>query len=130
MLDNKPHGEGKEVNAHYEFEGIYRNGKKTQGKLTWNQSLKCKIIYEGSLMEECFHGKGKLITKEGEYEGEFQNGRKEGKGKMKYCNGTTYDGEFPRNCAHGRGELYDSEGESIQTGTWEHGKFQESATRP
>lgn len=40
MIDNKPHGKGKEITAKYEFDGEFHNGKKTRGKLTWNQKTK------------------------------------------------------------------------------------------
>ena len=37
MLNNKPHGKGKEITGEYEFEGIFEEGKKIKGKLKWNK---------------------------------------------------------------------------------------------
>ncbi len=36
MLNQKPHGVGKQFSKSYSFEGTYENGKKVKGKFQWN----------------------------------------------------------------------------------------------
>lgn len=36
MINQKPHGYGKEITKNYTFAGTYENGRKVNGLLRWN----------------------------------------------------------------------------------------------
>ena len=108
-LNGKKNGKGKEyfINNNLEFEGLYLNDKKWEGK-GYDPS--------GNLIYELKKGKG-LIKEYNEdileYEGEYINGLRNGKGKEYDKDGNViFEGEYINGLRHGKGKEYDLNNEN------------------
>ena len=74
-------------------------------------------VYVGEIKKGKPNGRGVLKYYNGsKYVGEFQEGKCQGQGMLTCCDGTTYEGEWEDNHMHGRGKLvsYDY----VQDGFW------------
>lgn len=81
MINQKPHGYGREHTKSYAFSGTYENGKKVNGLLEWNlENPKHIQSYEGQFRNNMFNGLGTMINSDGKYVGNFIDGIKNGYG--------------------------------------------------
>ena len=74
-------------------------------------------VYVGEIKKGKPNGRGVLKYSNGsKYVGEFKEGKCQGQGMLTCCDGTTYEGEWIDNHMHGRGKLisYDY----VQDGFW------------
>ena len=84
----------------YQFEGVYVEGKRVRGRLSWKEDPRYvnqdyTSVYNGAFNDlEQFHGKGTLKNMFGVYEGNFVKGHKHGAGIFKSDNGTLYEGNY------------------------------------
>ena len=79
--------------------------------------------YVGEIKKGKPNGRGVLKYSNGsKYVGEFQEGKYQGQGMLTCCDGTTYEGGWENNHMHGRGKLisYDY----VQEGWWFMGSFE------
>ena len=65
LLNNKPHGKGKEAATTFTFDGEYENGNKKHGLLKWTSNKKERFEYFGDFKDDLFSGRGILRDKEG-----------------------------------------------------------------
>ena len=80
-------------------------------------------VYVGEIKKGKPNGRGMLKYSNGsKYVGEFQEGKYQGQGMLTCCDGTTYEGEWVDNYMHGEGKLisYDD----VQEGWWFMGSFE------
>ena len=102
FVDDKIEGEGI---FHFKNQekliGNFKNNVLKNGQLIYNN----KIIFEGKFNSELNPIEGRMIYENGdEYKGKLNNnGLREGKGIMKYNNGSIYDGEWKKNLKEGKG---------------------------
>ena len=104
-----------------EFVGTMQDGKKIQGKMTFQDLGK---TYDGEWSNDKPHGQGSMTLSNGDtYTGEFVDGRMHGKGCFLYVSqeGRKYEGEFANDRPHGRGVMTMPNGKAIDT-TWDQGK--------
>ena len=74
-------------------------------------------VYVGEIKKGQPNGKGVLKYSNGsKYVGEFQEGKCQGQGILTCCDGTTYEGEWAENHMHGKGKLISQGG--VQEGWW------------
>ncbi len=101
--------------------------KKATEIVTGHSNSKLNYLYEGDidvigLGQNIFNGKGKIKWENGStYTGEFINNKREGKGTYKFKNGDVYNGEFKNNKIDGIGKMVYANGE-IYEGKWTNGK--------
>jgi len=126
-LNGKRNGKGKEyfINNNLEFEGLYLNDKKWEGKgydPSGNLIYELKkgkglikeydediLIYEGEYINGLRNGKGKEYDEDGNviFEGEYINGLICGKGKEYIGDGNViFEGEYINGLRHGKGKEY------------------------
>jgi hypothetical protein len=127
-----------------EFKDDERNGK---GKLAWKNGA----VYEGEFVDGFRSGNGTNVFASGaKYEGRWLNNqfngfgkytfarddnkgrdyavghwtddKLDGKGELKWRNGSTYDGEWQNGYRHGFGTLLASDGSIIFKGQWKNDK--------
>ena len=91
-------------------------------KLHWLGKFTTEAFtYEGEFSEDLFNGKGVLKYADGSYyEGEFRKGQICGKGEMLFSNGSKYDGQWYDGRMHGIGTFYTVDYQQW-TGYWCHG---------
>ena len=80
-------------------------------------------VYVGEIKKGKPNGRGVLKYCNGsKYVGEFEEGKYQGQGMLTCCDGTTYEGEWMDNYMHGEGKLisYDD----VQEGYWFMGSFE------
>ena len=101
FFDGLPQGNGEEIFANEAtFKGFYLAGKKKHGKFMWKNGH----FYIGDFLDDLFHGYGVYTWGEDRtYEGGWVMGKIEGKGKLKYKDGSYYDGEFKKKKKWGKG---------------------------
>lgn len=90
-LDDKPHGNGKQVwTDGRTFEGQFLHGKfEGTGKMVWD-TQKGLLIYKGEYKADMKHGNGKFSWGDGRvYDGEWSNGMRHGRGKYTSGSGQT-----------------------------------------
>jgi hypothetical protein len=99
--------------------------------------LPCGLFYEGSLHFGKLQGKGVLLlksidisnreTKEMKenllYEGYFFNNEVEGRGVLKFRDGSRFAGTFKHGVAHGNGTIIDKSGNQTIKGIWINGRY-------
>ena len=80
-------------------------------------------VYVGEIKKGKPNGKGILkYTNGSRYVGEFKEGKYQGQGMLTCCDSTTYEGEWEDNHMHGRGRLII--GDDVQEGFWFMGSFE------
>ena len=80
-----------------------------------------KFIYEGDFLLGEMDGKGIIKYMDGTcYEGDFKNDKYEGKGKITFKNGGSYEGEFNNNLINGKGKYIYPDGK-IYEGDFRNG---------
>mmetsp|Transcript_7378 Transcript_7378/g.13721 ORF Transcript_7378/g.13721 Transcript_7378/m.13721 type:complete len:414 (-) Transcript_7378:1442-2683(-) len=100
-LNSKRHGYGRlmtKIGSLYE--GFFKNDKR-EGFGVYTTLL--GLSYIGDWHHDEFHGIGKLKTPLGTYEGPFLNGGFEGKGELRFADGSVYKGSFASGLMHGYG---------------------------
>ncbi|WP_226987401.1 MORN repeat-containing protein [Parachlamydia acanthamoebae] len=115
-----PHGIGRHVGMHNEYEGHYRNGLyHGKGILTDQDGS----VYQGLFKNNEPNGQGVFRYPERKnfpgytYEGQFRNGKFHGLGTITYTNGKKYVGKFKDDDFNGRGKC------TYQNGEKEKGVF-------
>jgi hypothetical protein len=84
--------------------------------------------YEGDVKNCAPDGSGKIVYLKKDsnvvsYEGEFKRGFYNGKGTIKYKDGSIYAGEFKNGLRDGYGTFRDSKGKIIYDGLWKENVF-------
>lgn len=108
---------------HKHGQGVYDNGQGEVYEGEWRQGLKCgrgkmTMISDAVGLDE----EGAEVVLYDVYEGEFVNDWMDGRGVMKYADGTAYDGEWRRSNSEGRGVMTTPEG-FVYEGEWKDGSF-------
>ena len=67
-------------------------------------------------------GKGTLYEGGEIYEGDFRKDRKEGRGTIKYPDGSRFDGDFKKGVMHGDGKFFTAQGKIKKQVIFEHGQ--------
>jgi hypothetical protein len=130
FVNGKKHGPGKEFVRDPKFticfEGIFSNGDRVYGTLTYPQQHPKYARYEGSFLDGYRHGLGRLTFSSSKvYEGYFFGGQPQGSGTL--CGfESVYKGEFQNGLKHGKGIwIKDKKGEKVTIeGMWQNGKLQ------
>jgi hypothetical protein len=101
-----------EENGNY-FKGELKN-QKFEGK--GEMEIKGKYKYVGDFSDDLPNGKGTLedYEKGFKYDGDMINGIKEGKGILKYTDGTIYNGDFKSDLFNGYGVLKFKDGKHYE----------------
>ena len=119
-LNGKRNGKGKEYykNGNILFEGIYKKGKRWEGKgYDPKGNIKYEIKYGKGYIKEYDYINGLLI-----FEGEYLNGEINGKGKEYDHKGNLiFEGNYINGVINGIGKEYD-EGNLIFEGEYKNGK--------
>ena len=106
--------DGKYEGEWKKFDGVVK--RHGLGKFTTEQ-----FTYEGEFSEDLFNGKGVLKYQDGSYyDGEFSKGKICGKGEMLFPNGSRYDGQWYDGRMHGIGTFYTINNQQW-SGYWCHG---------
>ena len=122
--DGKSNGKGKEVSKSGEiYEGEFVDDLRSgNGTCLYASGGK----YEGQWLNSKFNGFGKYTfarddNKGRDYAvGHWTYDKLDGKGELKWRNGTTYDGDWQNGYRHGFGTLFDSNGSITFKGQWEN----------
>lgn len=110
------------------FEGIFRYGKRVEGRLTYTDGK----IYDGQWDPETEkpHGKGSCRLRCGDiYVGEWRKGKMHGRGRITYTGaneGKYYDGDWLDDKPHGRGTMLMPTGVMVEC-LWDQGKQVQAA---
>lgn len=123
FADGRPNGQLRVIRqARLLYEGEVAEGvPHGYGKLHGDRA-----VYEGQLSDGFCHGFGVLRGGGVEYEGEFHGGRQDGRGTLKFPDGTIYIGEFRYGMRHGRGSFIRRDLGALET-SWKSGMMDESA---
>ena len=126
IIRQRAHGFGKKVYKNGDvYEGYFKSGKET-GKGVYRKAN--GFFYNGRFKDGLFEGQGSLIDSKGnQYEGAFKKGKMEGFGKYLYrevteLRKTEYEGDFRGNEPNGRGVLKFENG-SVYRGEMKDGKM-------
>jgi len=80
-------------------------------------------VYVGEIKKGKPNGKGILkYTNGSRYVGEFEEGKYQGQGMLTCCDSSTYEGEWEDNHMHGKGRLII--GDDVQDGFWHMGNYE------
>lgn len=114
MINNKKHGQGKEVKKGDSYDGMFESNKRHgEGLMKFANG----DSYAGNWVEDKMQGFGIFNAASGDnYEGDFQNGKRTGTGTMIYKDGSRYHGEWLNN-------LYEKQGELEKDGVIYKGQF-------
>jgi len=110
LINGEANGEGEIlINHKIKYIGDFNNNiPNKKGKLF---NLIDKSIYEGDLVEGKKEGKGIIKFNDGTiYEGDFINDKYEGNGKLTFKNGCVYEGNFNNNSFNGKGKYIYTDG--------------------
>lgn len=112
-----PSGEGKMTySSGASYQGYWISGNKHRGKYTYPSSSN-KKYYKGEFSNQKPNGNGVLVFNSGEkYEGHFVKGRFQGRGTFT-CNNYTYNGCWHQNEKNGKGNIKYQDGTEY-TGEW------------
>ena len=105
------------------WSGACKDGKASgPGTLHWYENGEEFLTLEGVMEEgQCRHD-CTVNTKTGyHYVGDLQDNRPNGKGTMKYPDGTTYSGGWENGKKHGKG-IFTAKDGTAKKEQWEHGK--------
>lgn len=108
----------------YKYSGFIKDGLREGYATIETYSYR----YEGDVKNCSPDGFGKLVylyknSNIISYEGEFKNGLFNGKGTIKYKDGSIYTGEFKNGLRDGYGTFQDSKGKIIYDGLWKENIF-------
>ncbi len=115
---------GKNGNELYKYSGLIKDGVREGHAIIEAYSYK----YEGDVKNCVPDGSGKIeyLNKGSNvvsYEGEFKRGLYNGKGAIKYKDGSVYTGEFKNGLRDGYGTFRGSNGKIIYDGLWKENVF-------
>ena len=125
FIDGETNGHGKYISSDgvTRYDGMYANGRRTQGLMTNKDGSQ----YNGNFKNGLPDGKGKLMSANGElmFEGDFSLGRRwngKGKEKGKNPNGQSweYEGDYKNGIWNGKGTIKWSDGDKYE-GDWKDG---------
>jgi hypothetical protein len=112
--------------AFFDNEGNYYKGKLINGKGNGQGEIFIfnKMKYIGNFVDDIPNGKGIMINllDNSEYNGDVIKGKKEGKGILKFKDGTIYEGDFKDDNFNGNGILRYNNGRVYQ-GNFKDGKM-------
>ena len=125
FIDGETNGHGKYISSDgvTRYDGMYANGRRTQGLMTNKDGSQ----YNGNFKNGLPDGKGKLMSANGDlmFEGDFSLGRRwNGKGK-EYGNNPNgqsweYEGDYKNGIWNGKGTIKWSNGDKYE-GDWKEG---------
>ena len=127
IIRDKPHGWGiKTYRNGAVYKGYFKNGKEQgEGEMRFQNGTQ----YTGHFLDGIPNGNGMMLEVSGDkYEGDFVRGKKSGMGKLMYLSPeevhkTDYEGEFKDNYPNGKGVLRFENG-SMYKGEFKDGKMQ------
>ena len=83
------------------FEGVWKDGKQTEGTITWED----KSYYKGEFFGDFLQGQGTLITSDEIIRGEWKKSKLNGKGeRILLHDGSRYVGKWVQGKLSGNGE--------------------------